>query len=117
MQFELLLDIKIDIFINLRCDSFLLQLPDALDDAKSRVKSYEKLKVDGLFFPRMSEINDIKVLTQLTKLPINVMYALDLPNFETLKALNIKRISMGNFFNKHIYAQLEKSAELFIKQL
>lgn len=33
----------------------------------------------------------------------------NLPNFETLKKIGVKRISMGNFMNEFLYQTMEKS--------
>lgn len=112
---KMLQQANIDVFINIRCDSFLLKLPNALDDAKARIQSYEKLKIDGLFFPYLNKTEDIKEIIRHTGLPVNVIYNQDLPNLDTLKALNVKRISTGNFFNTQVYMQLEKEIKATLK--
>jgi 2-methylisocitrate lyase-like PEP mutase family enzyme len=99
---------NIKVFINVRCDAFLLGLPNALDEALQRTKAYENTGADGLFFPCISKIDDIKKVTGSTKLPVNVMCMPDLPDFESLKNAGVKRISMGNFVNKKLYQDLEK---------
>ena len=106
---------QIDIFVNIRCDSFLLKLPNAIDDAKARIDLYKELRIDGLFFPYLDRIENIKEITQCTDLPVNVMYTPNLPNLDTLKALNIKRISTGNLLNKQVYTQLEKEIKEILK--
>jgi 2-methylisocitrate lyase-like PEP mutase family enzyme len=99
---------KIKMFINLRCDAFLLATPNAIDEALLRIKAYENTGAHGLFFPCITKIAEIQKITSSTKLPVNVMCMPDLPDFESLKKAGVKRISMGNFLNKRIYQDLEK---------
>jgi 2-methylisocitrate lyase-like PEP mutase family enzyme len=98
---------NIKIFINVRCDAFLLGLPSALNEATERIKAYENTGAHGLFFPCITKTEDIKKVTQATMLPVNVMCMPDLPDFESLKNARVKRISMGNFVNKKVYQDLE----------
>lgn len=99
---------NIDIFINLRSDVFLLGLPSAKEAAIDRTKLYNSTGVDGLFFPCITDINDIRAVTGISKLPVNVMCMPNLPNFEELKNAGVKRISMGNFINGALYRHLEE---------
>ncbi|PZR29802.1 MAG: isocitrate lyase/phosphoenolpyruvate mutase family protein [Citrobacter freundii] len=98
----------IDIFINLRSDVFLLGLPSAKEAAIDRTKLYNNTGVDGLFFPCITDIDDIRTITGISKLPVNVMCMPNLPNFEELKNAGVKRISMGNFVNGTLYRKLEE---------
>lgn len=112
---ELLQQAHTDIFINVRCDSFLLKLPNALEDAKERVQLYKGLRIDGVFFPYLDKIEDIKEITQCANLPVNVMYTTCLPDLNTLKLLNIKRVSTGNYLNTKVYTELEKMIKTILK--
>lgn len=98
---------NISIFFNVRCDAFLLNVPNALEVATERIKSFEKSEADGIFLPCITKENDIATIVSETKLPINVMCMPGLPNFETLEKLGVKRISMGNFLNDYSYTFLE----------
>ncbi len=42
---------NISIFINVRCDAFLLNIPNALKVASERIKDYEQAGADGIFLP------------------------------------------------------------------
>lgn len=89
------------IFINIRTDTFLLGLNNALEETKQRARHYQKAGADGLFVPCIEKEVDIKEVADATDLPINVMCMPNLPDVHTLKKLGVKRISMGNFtFNK-----------------
>lgn len=98
---------NINMFINVRSDSFMLGLPNALADALSRVNIYQDTGVHGLFFPCITKIEDIRTITASSKLPINVMCMSELPDFHQLKEAGVKRISFGPFLHNKIYKQME----------
>lgn len=103
----------IDIFINVRCDAWLLGLPNAKEEAISRIAAYEVAGVDGIFLPCITQPEDIRAVVNVSGLPINVMCMPNLPEFSTLQSLGVKRISMGNFVNGSVYKKLEElSAEI-----
>lgn len=106
---------NIKMFINVRSDSFLLGLPNALDDAFSRINLYQDTGVHGLFFPCITNIEDIRKVTENSKLPINVMCMPGLPDFKQLKEAGVKRISMGGFLNKKTYQLLQIELETILK--
>lgn len=92
---------KINMFINVRTDTFLLGLTNAVEKTIERAKKYSKAGANGLFVPCITGGKDIELLIQAIDLPLNVMCMPNLPDFETLKNLGVKRISMGNFvYNK-----------------
>ncbi len=114
-QFSLLLhEVKnsltqqgISIFINVRCDGFLFNLPNAAQLSMDRIKKYEEAGADGIFLPCITKVSDIATMVSATRLPLNVMCMPALPDFDTLKKLGVKRISMGNFLNGYTYTSLE----------
>lgn len=99
---------NIDIFMNVRCDAFLLQLPNAINEAIDRIKLYETQSVDGIFLPCITSKSDIKVMIANTKLPINVMCMPNSLDFKGLQSLGVKRISMGNFVFDFGYRKIEE---------
>ena len=113
---ELLNAENINIFINLRSDSFLLGLPNALEDALNRINQYQNTGVHGLFFPCVSELSDIQKLTQSSKLPINVMCIPGLPNFNQLQEAGVKRISIGAFLNRAIYQKMGSAIDQIVEE-
>jgi 2-methylisocitrate lyase-like PEP mutase family enzyme len=102
---------KIDMFINVRCDAYLLGLPDARKEGIRRIKLYELHGIHGIFLPCITDIEDIKASVKATRLPLNVMCMPDLPDFEALKSAGVKRISMGGFLNHTIYNEMEKKMQ------
>jgi 2-methylisocitrate lyase-like PEP mutase family enzyme len=92
---------NLQIFLNVRTDGFLLNLPEALDETLTRVELYENSGADGIFVPCITRRDEIKAVVSATKLPVNVMCVPGLPDFDELGSLGIRRISMGPFlFNK-----------------
>ncbi len=107
---------EIDIFINVRTDTFLLNVSNVLEETKKRIKLYENAGASGIFIPCIEKETDIKKMVTATKLPINVLCMPKLPNFDILKQLGVKRISMGNFLFDNMYTQLEEITEEVITQ-
>jgi 2-methylisocitrate lyase-like PEP mutase family enzyme len=107
---------SVNIFVNVRCDSFLLGVPTPVEEAKSRLALYSTAGIQGLFFPCITTLDDIRSVVQATQLPVNVMCMPQLPGFAELKQAGVKRISMGNFVNKHVYSELEKAGQRILEQ-
>lgn len=99
------------IFINARTDPFLLNMENALEETLERIKLFEELKADGVFVPGVISENDIRTIAASTGLPVNVMGLPDLPDFDTLKKLGVKRITSGAFVYRKIYKELEKTVQ------
>ena len=102
---------NVNMFINVRTDTFLLGHPNAITETKKRIKLYENAGADGIFTPCIEKKTDIEKIVGSTDLPINVMCMPNLPNFDTLEKLSVKRISMGNFLFDKMYSGLEKITE------
>ncbi|MGH1516401.1 isocitrate lyase/PEP mutase family protein [Chryseobacterium sp. JK1] len=107
---------KVEIFFNLRTDVFLLGLENPVEETLQRVKLFEEAGVDGIFAPCITSEDDIEVIVNSTKLPVNVMCMSELPDFKTLQNLGVKRISSGNFLNGYIYRNLEGKSREIIKE-
>jgi 2-methylisocitrate lyase-like PEP mutase family enzyme len=98
----------IDIYINVRTDTFLLGVEDVLAETQRRAKLYEIAGADGLFVPCLTNQVDIEAIVKMTAMPVNVMCMPDLPDFKSLATLGVKRISMGNFLFDQIHHSLEE---------
>ncbi len=104
-----------ELFINVRCDAFLLNIPNKLEESVSRAKLYEKTAIHGIFLPCITEEDDIKTILQNISLPLNVMSMSNLPDFNKLKELGVKRISMGNFLHKFGLQVMQNAIQEIIK--
>ena len=107
---------NIEMFVNVRTDTFLLNCENVMSETLKRIKLYEKFNIDGIFLPCITNQNQIKEIVQNTKLPINVMCMPELPNFDLLKSVGVKRISMGNFINDYIYKNMEQVSARIIEE-
>ncbi len=103
---QLLQKKNINIFINVRTDTYLAGYPKAVEETLKRMPLYEEAGADGLFIPGIENEEEIKTIVASTGLPINVMCMPNLPDFQTLKRLGVKRISMGNFLFEDMYKNL-----------
>lgn len=99
----------VELFLNIRTDTFLLGHPDPVAETKRRIQCYENAGADGIFVPCMVQATAIKAIVASTTLPINVMGMPDLPDFAVLQELGVKRISMGNFPFVAMYRFLEEA--------
>lgn len=106
---------NINLFLNVRTDGFLLGLPNALEETLNRIRLYEDAGADGVFVPCITKLDDIRNVISSTKLPVNVMCMPDLPDFETLESLGVKRISMGPFFFNKVYRNAGELAKTVIR--
>jgi 2-methylisocitrate lyase-like PEP mutase family enzyme len=102
---------NMNLFLNIRTDGFLLGMPTALSETLTRIKAYESAGADGIFVPCITNSSDIKEVVNATSLPVNVMCMPDLPGFEELGALGVKRISMGPFLFNKVYDNAGKLAK------
>ncbi|HEX9513941.1 MAG TPA: isocitrate lyase/phosphoenolpyruvate mutase family protein [Puia sp.] len=99
---------NLKMFLNIRTDGYLLGMPTALAETLTRIESYQNAGADGIFVPCITNRKDIGEVVKATGLPINVMCMPDLPDFEQLAALGVKRISMGPFFFNKVYDTIGK---------
>lgn len=107
---------NVDIFINVRCDAWLLGLPNAKEEAMNRVPLYERAGADGIFLPCITNPDDIRAAVNITGLPVNVMCMPNLPDFATLQSLGVKRTSMGNFVSAAVYKKMEQLSESIVEE-
>jgi 2-methylisocitrate lyase-like PEP mutase family enzyme len=92
-----------ELFINVRCDTYLLNVAGKQQETAHRLSLYEAAGADGIFLPCISEPADIQAAVSQTKLPLNVMSISNLPGLETLQALGVKRVSLGPFLFNKVY--------------
>lgn len=98
---------NVHVFMNIRTDGYLMGLPNALIETLARVAAYEECGIHGVFVPCITDMRDIKEITRSTELPVNVMSVPALADFDALKSLGVRRISMGNALHKAVFAFAE----------
>ncbi|MEI8594224.1 isocitrate lyase/PEP mutase family protein [Photobacterium sp. Hal280] len=95
-----------EVFLNVRCDAFLLGLDHACAETVKRAQIYQRAGADGFFVPCLTEADDIKAVVAASRLPVNVMAMPELPAFDELAGLGVKRISTGNFAHDAMHRYL-----------
>jgi len=106
----------LSIFFNVRTDAFLLGVSNPLEEALKRIALYESAGADGVFVPCIEKPEDINIVVNTTSVPVNVMCIPNLPDFEQLKSLGVKRVSMGNFVHHNTNSTLEYHLQLTQEQ-
>jgi 2-methylisocitrate lyase-like PEP mutase family enzyme len=102
---------KSKLFVNIRCDTYILNVKNKQKETIERLNIYEETGADGIFLPCISNEGDIAEAVSNTKLPLNVMCIPGLPDFETLNTLGVKRLSMGPFLFNKIYGDISKISQ------
>jgi len=102
---------QLQLFINIRCDTYLLNIEKKREETITRLKVYEMTGADGIFLPCISNENDIAEAVNNTKLPVSVMCIPGLPGFAVLNKLGVKRVSMGPFMFNKIYDNIGRLSE------
>lgn len=107
---------SLEIFVNLRTDTYLLDVADKFAETARRIELFDKAGADGVFIPCLTDLKETKSLCSQTDLPINVMCMPDLPDFETLGNAGVKRISMGNFLYEFLVKQQQKAISALVQE-
>ena len=102
---------QLQLFINIRCDTYLLNIEKKREETITRLKVYETTGADGIFLPCISKENEIVEAVNNTKLPVSVMCIPGLPGFAALNKLGVKRVSMGPFMFNKIYDNIGRLSE------
>jgi 2-methylisocitrate lyase-like PEP mutase family enzyme len=95
----------IEIFLNLRTDTYLLNVENHVEQTLGRIELYQEAGADGIFIPCLTCLDEMKVFCQQTALPVNVMCMPDLPDFDALKEAGVRRITMGPFMFEYLAKQ------------
>jgi 2-methylisocitrate lyase-like PEP mutase family enzyme len=78
-----------------RCEAFLAGKPD-LTETIRRLRAYAGVGADCVYAPGMSDHQDIRALVEaVAPTPVNVLAGSDFATVEQLRALGVRRISVG----------------------
>ncbi|WP_343673325.1 isocitrate lyase/phosphoenolpyruvate mutase family protein [Chitinophaga sp.] len=100
-----------ELFFNLRCDTYLLDVPNKQEETLRRLKLYENTGADSIFLPFAVNPDDIAAAVNNSTLPVTLMSTPTLPDFTTLERLGVKRVSMGAFLFRKLYSGIVPLAE------
>lgn len=92
-----------DLFLNVRSDTYLLNVANKEEETVQRLRLYEVAGADGIFLPCITEEAAISAAVSETRLPLNVMCMPGLPALDVLEKLGVKRVSMGPFLYNKVY--------------
>lgn len=99
-----------NIFINARIDTYTTKHPESLSESITRALLYQEAGADGVFVPLLQTESDLQTFTSKVSIPLNVFVTPDLPDYQTLQKLGVKRISHGA---KQYELLMKKSEEIF----
>ena len=106
---------KSSLFINVRTDAYIMGIDKSFEETLSRVKQYTNSGADGIFIPCITDEIEIDHLVKSTHLPINVMCMPNLPDFDRLQKIGVKRISMGPFLYNTMIEKIENDIQKITK--
>ena len=97
---------NLELFINVRCDTYILNVENKEHETKNRLTIYNDSGADGIFLPCIMQEEDIAEAVSHSKLPLNVMVLPGVPDVDTLNRLGVKRVSMGPFLFQKVYKSI-----------
>ncbi|HEY9005050.1 MAG TPA: isocitrate lyase/phosphoenolpyruvate mutase family protein [Ohtaekwangia sp.] len=104
----------IDLFVNIRCDCYILNVENKQQETIRRLKLYNPSGADGIFVPCIQNESDIAEVAASSSLPLNVMCIPGLPDLDTLNRLGVKRVSMGPFMFHKVYAGISTLSKAIV---
>nr|WP_201746232.1 isocitrate lyase/phosphoenolpyruvate mutase family protein [Veronia nyctiphanis] len=102
---------NINMFINVRCDTYILGIGNARAETELRARRYQAAGADGFFVPCLTDVEDIRAISSAITLPVNIMAMPNLPDFQALAQLGVQRLSAGNFMFDNSADYLSKQFE------
>jgi 2-methylisocitrate lyase-like PEP mutase family enzyme len=99
--------------INVRTDVVLFGIGDPegrLDDVIARAGVYAKAGADCLFVPGLTDLETLSLLVNSTSLPVNVMAGPGAPSVAELKAVGVRRVSVGTAIAQSAYTVARQAA-------
>jgi 2-methylisocitrate lyase-like PEP mutase family enzyme len=108
-----------ELFINARTDVYFRPLAaaeDALGITLERAARYEAAGCDGLFVPGLTDPVAIAKIVRATTLPVNVLASPQLPELEKLRAIGVRRLSVGSAIALRAYGTAQQLAAAVVKR-
>lgn len=98
------------VVLTARCETYLVGLPD-LNDAIRRLTAYAAAGADCLYAPRVDKLSDIKAIVEaVAPKPVNVLVGNDFTTVEEMRALGVRRISVGGALARAAWAGFLEAA-------
>jgi methylisocitrate lyase len=84
-----------DLVLTARCEAFLVGRPD-LGETIRRLSAYAAAGADCLYAPGLRDLRDIRAVVEaVAPKPVNVLAGSDFATVEELRAIGVRRISVG----------------------
>jgi 2-methylisocitrate lyase-like PEP mutase family enzyme len=98
------------VILTARCETYLVGRPD-LDEAIRRLTAYAAAGADCLYAPRVDKLSDIKAIVDaVAPKPVNVLVGNDFTTVEEMRALGVRRISVGGALARAAWAGFLEAA-------
>jgi 2-methylisocitrate lyase-like PEP mutase family enzyme len=99
------------IVLTARCENHIRGRQD-LDDTIERLEAYEAAGAHVVYAPGLSDLNEIRRVTESLEVPVNVLSLPNGPDVEELASVGVARVSVGSaFFNVAMNALAEAARE------
>ncbi len=102
-----------DIFLNARTDTFLRPLVSPEERLKvtiARGQLYGHAGADGFFVPRLSAADQMRIISEEVKLPLNVLGFPEVPPLGVLRSHGVHRLSLGALPYEKVLGEFRKQA-------
>lgn len=97
--------------LNARCDTYLTNQPDALDQAIVRGRAYAAGGADCVFIPGVVKHEEIRTLVKEIKAPVNILGGVSATplSLKDYTDLGVKRITTGGSLMRATYGHLNRT--------
>lgn len=102
----------VDLFINARIDTYLKKFGDEserFDETVRRAAAYIAAGADGAFVPLAPNAETIGRLTAAIRAPVNVIAGPGTPTIGELRALGVRRVSVGPGLARAVMAHIRRA--------
>ena len=98
------------VVLTARCETYLVGRPD-LGEAIRRLTAYAAAGADCLYAPRVDKLADIRAIVEaVAPKPVNALVGSDFTTVEELRALGVRRISVGGGLARAAWAGFLQAA-------
>lgn len=107
---------QVEIFLNVRVDSYLLGTGEEAGAVHERAEAYVDAGADGVFVPGLADLPTIEALVANVSAPINVMAGGGAPTVAELAGVGVARISTGMWLTQVAYGAAFAAAEMSLSR-
>lgn len=101
----------LDLYVNVRTDAYLHKHQRSLGETITRMQYYSAAGADGVFVPFIESKYEMRAIAGAGSALLHVLSTAQLPDFPTLAAIGVKRVSTGSWLYRSLQADLRKKIE------